>query len=256
MLSHWPARLFNSARLETAPPAIRHVDRTWAWPQQCHVCSRWQGERICPSCISRFAAPKPRCHQCAIEVPHGIELCGSCLIEPPAFELTVAAVDYAAPWDALIKRFKFRQQPGLAPALAAPMVAAIRRHDTIVQTPPDLILPVPLAAERLRERGYNQAWELARRVSRQLGLRADAQLLLRTQNTAHQLGLDESARQANLKGAFMVEPLRRKEVSGKRIALVDDVMTTGSTAQQLAQTLKQAGAASVQIWVVARTPKL
>lgn len=177
------------------------------------------------------------------------------MVERPAFEFTAAAVDYVAPWDELIKRFKFRQQPGLAPALVEPLVAAIRRHDPIMQTLPDLVLPVPLATERLRERGYNQAWELARRVSRRLGLRADAQLLLRTKNTAHQLGLDESARLANLKGAFMVEPLRRKEVSGMAVAVVDDVMTTGATAQELAQTLKQAGAASVQIWVVARTPK-
>jgi ComF family protein len=177
-------------------------------------------------------------------------------VAPPAFDVAVAAVDYAAPWSDLITRFKFRQQPGLAPALVERLVDALVDHPLALHAPPDLVLPVPLSAERLRERGYNQAWELTRRTARQLGLRADAQLLMRTKNTAHQLGLDESARLANLKGAFTLEPLRRKEVQGLRIAVVDDVMTTGATAQELAQTLKQAGASSVQIWVVARTPKL
>ena len=194
--------------------------------------------------------------QCAIDVPDGVDCCGACLVNPPAFDLSVAAVNYAAPWDELIKRFKFRQQPGLAPALVERLVCALHEHPRALQPPPDLVLPVPLSAERLRERGYNQAWELARRTARQLGLRAEAQLLLRMKNTPHQLGLDESARQANLKGAFAVEPLRRHETQGRSIAVVDDVLTTGATGQELARTLKQAGASSVQIWVVARTPKL
>lgn len=230
--------------------------RAWTWPQQCSVCAQWQGERICQHCVQQFAPLRQRCLQCAIDVPDGVERCGSCIVTPPAFDVAVAAVNYAAPWDDLIKRFKFRQQPGLAPALVERLVNALIDHPAAMHAPPDLVLPVPLSTERLRERGYNQAWELARRTAKQLGLRADAQLLLRTANTAHQLGLDESARRANLKGAFTLEPLRRKEVQGLHVAVVDDVMTTGATAQELALALKQAGAGSVQIWVVARTPKL
>ncbi len=120
---------------------------------------------------------------------------------------------------------------------------------------PDLVLPVPLAPARLRERGYNQAWELARRVARRLAVGADPQLLLRIRDTAHQLALPPAARAGNVRGAFAVEPRRRAEIAGRRIAVVDDVMTTGSTAAELAQVLKQAGAAAVEIWVVARTPR-
>lgn len=247
----WPLTLAQRARSS-------HLGRPWAWPQQCNVCASWQGERVCPACVQRFAAPRTRCLRCAIDAPGLstlLDLCGACLTAPPAFDFAVAAVNYGEPWSELITRFKFRQQPGLAPALVERLVDAARQHPQALQPPPDWLLPVPLAAERLRERGYNQAWELARRAARQLGLRADARLLLRTRHTGHQLGLDESARHANLRDAFVVEPLRRHEVRGRRVAVVDDVMTTGATAQELALTLKQAGAAQVQIWVVARTPK-
>ena len=114
---------------------------------------------------------------------------------------------------------------------------------------------MPLSAARLRERGYNQAWELARRVARSLDVAAEAQLLLRVRETAHQLDLPPAARSGNVRGAFAVEPRRRAEVAGRRVAIVDDVMTTGSTAAELADVLKQAGAAHVDVWVVARTPR-
>lgn len=189
-------------------------------------------------------------------MPDGVERCGACITRPPAFDFAVAAVNYGEPWDELIKRFKFRQRPGMAPALVDRLLNAVHEHPHALRTRPDLVLPVPLALERLRERGYNQAWELSRRIAKTLRLSAEPQLLLRTKNTGHQLKLDIAARSANLKGAFMVEPLRRDAIRGRHVAVVDDVMTTGATAHELAATLKQAGAARVQIWVVARTPRL
>ena len=114
---------------------------------------------------------------------------------------------------------------------------------------------MPLAAERLRERGYNQAWELARRLGAALGCAADARLLLRIRNTPHQTTLALSARAANVQGAFAVEPRRLAEVRGRELTLVDDVMTTGASAAEATRVLLQAGAARVQVWVVARTPR-
>jgi ComF family protein len=116
------------------------------------------------------------------------------------------------------------------------------------------VLPVPLSAERLRERGYNQAWELARRVARSLACEADATLLLRVRDTPHQLALPRERRAANVRGAFLVEPRRVRDLRGCDVAVVDDVMTTGATGAEIARTLKQAGAHSVRLWVVARTP--
>jgi ComF family protein len=119
---------------------------------------------------------------------------------------------------------------------------------------PRLLLPVPLSRERLRERGYNQAWELARRLARRLGLEADAHLLQRSRDTAHQIGMSREQREVNLRDAFWVEPARRARLLGREVVLVDDVLTTGATAHAAALALTRAGAASVDVWVVARTP--
>jgi ComF family protein len=164
----------------------------------------------------------------------------------------VAAADYAFPWDSLIIDFKFHQAVELAQPLAAMTTAAVRATGGAGGA--NLVVPVPLAAQRLAERGFNQAWELARRVARSFGLPADAMLLQRPIETAHQADLPRGARALNLRGAFMVDPLRRAQVAGRQVALVDDVLTTGATAREAALALLRAGAVSVQIWSVARTP--
>jgi ComF family protein len=221
-------------------------------PSLCAICRGWGRGRVCGECLAAFAAPVPRCERCALAVADGNRVCGQCLTTPPPFDGALAAVDYRPPWDQLVTAFKFHGALELAPLFAAALGGAAERR---AASRPDLVLPVPLAAARLRERGYNQAWELARRVARRLDLGADPHLLLRIRETAHQLALPTEARAGNVRGAFAVEPRRRVEVAGKRIAVVDDVMTTGSTAAEIAQVLKQAGAAHVQIWVLARTPR-
>lgn len=177
--------------------------------------------------------------------------CGACLKAPPPFERAVAAVDYGHPWDELVRRFKFDASLDLSHALARQLLDAIRR-DNVER--PDWLLPVPLSAARLRERGYNQAWELARRVARELPCATDARLLLRMKDTPHQLALPPGQRAANVRGAFAIEPRRRHELQGRSIAVLDDVMTTGATVSEIARTLLQAGACAVQVWVLARTP--
>jgi ComF family protein len=221
-------------------------------PSLCAVCRGWGQGRICATCLDRFAVTVPRCTRCALPVPAAISVCGACMTTPPPFDTALARVDYAAPWDRLITSFKFHAALDLAPVFADGIVAAIGDRGT---PHPDLLLPVPLSAARLRERGYNQAWELARRVARRIGIAADARLLLRIRETSHQLALPPEARAGNVRGAFAVEPRRRHEVAGRSIAVVDDVMTTGSTLAEIARTLKQAGAAGVAVWVVARTPR-
>lgn len=225
----------------------------FALPSQCAVCRGWSRARLCEACVLRFAAPAPRCRRCAIGVPAGVEVCGACLLHPPPFEYTVAAVDYAYPWDALVQRLKFHAALDLAGALAALLRDAVRRRTDAPL--PDRVLPVPLSAARLRERGFNQSWEIARRAARALRCAADAHLLLRMKDTAHQVALPHDRRAANVRGAFAVEPRRRGEVQGRVVALVDDVMTTGATVAESATVLLQAGARSVQVWVVARTPR-
>jgi len=202
--------------------------------------------------VQRFACAVPRCLRCAIQVPEGVTQCGECVVNPPPFEHSVTAVDYAYPWDGLITRFKFHGALDLAPALAQCLAEAVPQG---AAPPPSLLLPVPLSEARLRERGYNQAWELARRLGRLLKCPAEARLLLRVRDTPHQLAFPPEQRAGNVRAAFAVEPRRAAELLGRSVALVDDVMTTGATAAEAARMLLQAGAAQVQIWSVARTPR-
>jgi ComF family protein len=214
-------------------------------PGQCCLCRDWTRGSLCGTCRTALLRRVPRCERCAIAVPAGQSICGGCLGEPPPFSRCVAALDYAGPWDVLIRQFKFHERVEFATLFASLMREAWGEADA-----PELLLPAPLSAARLRERGYNQSWELARR----LGPRADAGLLLRVRDTAHQVELPLAQRAANVRGAFAVEPLRRAELEGHVVTLVDDVLTTGATAAEMARTLLAAGAARVQLWVLARTP--
>ena len=225
------------------------------WPGQCAVCRGWCRGGLCAACIARFAAPCARCRRCALALPATAGgTCGACLRAPPPFEHAITAVDYGLPWRTLITRFKFHAGLELAPMLARRLADAATAALAADLPRPDCLLPAPLSDERQRERGFNQAWELARRVAARLRLPADAGLLLRLRDTAHQLALPLDRRAANVRGAFAVEPLRRAQLEGRCVALVDDVMTTGATAAEMARVLLQAGAAQVQVWTLARTP--
>ncbi len=239
------------------PPAFRMPDparmaAALRLPSLCAICHAWARERICGDCLQRFTPAVARCRRCALDVPAGVAVCGACVLAPPPFAETLAAVDYAPPWDSLIRRFKFHAALDLAWPLARQVVRAQRR----AQRPaPELLLPVPLSDERLRERGYDQAWELARRIGRDLALPVDPTLLLRVKHTEHQLALPPERRAGNVRGAFALEPRRRDAVRGRSVVVVDDVMTSGATVAEISRVLLQAGAAEVGIWVVARTPR-
>jgi ComF family protein len=183
--------------------------------------------------------------------------CGDCLRQAPPQRAAVAAFDYVYPWAGLLGRLKFHDALDLARPLAGALANAVAERDAAHPdlAGVDLVLPVPLAPARLRERGYNQAWELARRVARARRLPAQARLLERTRDTPHQLALPREARAANMRAAFMLAPGAARHVAGRHLALVDDVMTTGATLADAAHTLLRGGAASVQCWVVARTPR-
>ncbi len=218
---------------------------------QCEVCRGWNGSRLCADCVARFAAPRMRCIGCALPVPAGVQRCGECLREPPPFEHVVCAADYGFPWDRLVSAFKFEGQVELADALAERLAAAVRLE---ARPLPQWVLPVPLAPRRLAERGYNQAWELARRLARRLAVPARHDLLARPLETAHQAELPRAERLKNLRAAFAAEAHSRALLAGASVALVDDVLTSGATAREATRTLLAAGAARVQVWVLARTP--
>ncbi len=163
-------------------------------------------------------------------------------------DLCLTAISYEWPWVDLIARFKFQEQSGWAGPLATLMLSASGAQDALDAA--DWVVPIPLSAQRLAERGYNQSWLLARKLSPP---KADAHLLLRTRDTPSQRTLPRSERLANLVGALAVEPLRASQLRDKKVVLIDDVMTSGASLHTAAQVLRQAGAAQVSALVLART---
>jgi len=193
--------------------------------------------------------PTPRCARCGLRTGLTVDCCGECLRDLPPFLATHCALDYGFPWDGVIARFKFQGQVELADALAMLM---LRQPPPLPES--TVLIPMPLAPERLADRGYNQAWELVRRLAAALGLAARPDLLQRVLETRSQAELGRSARQQNLRAAFMVDPAHRHGLQGRHVTLVDDVMTTGASAREAAACLLRAGASRVDVWVLARTP--
>jgi ComF family protein len=224
-------------------------------PGDCRVCRQWGAGTLCAACTQRFAPLRHRCPRCALSLPQAAAAapaCAACLGDPPAWRRAVCAQDYDFPWSGLIADFKFRGDVGLAGLLAQRLACAVLASPGARDV--DVVLPVPLSPQRLLERGFNQAWELTRRLGARLHLPIAADLLQRPMDTAHQVDLSLQDRARNLRGAFMATPQRQAAIAGRRLALVDDVMTTGATLRSATHTLLQAGAASVDVWAVARTP--
>ena len=203
-----------------------------------------------------------RCHRCALSlapnadpdfsVAHARSVCDDCLEDPPPWVRVVCAVPYAFPWDQLIAGFKYQEQLDLAAALAEVLTHAVQQAHP--QGPPvDMVVAMPLAPQRLAERGYNQAWELAHRVAQRFKLPAQPCGLRRTVTTAPQARLSRQARLSQLQGVFSLAPDARAGLEGRRLALVDDVMTTGASARAATRVLHHAGVASVEVWSLART---
>lgn len=227
----------------------RLIDRiAAALPGQCAVCRGWPAEPVCESCVARFAQPQPRCRRCALPVTAGIAECGRCLAAPLSLDACHAAVSYEFPWSALIVRYKFNGEPGWARSFATLMRSAPWVEPALDEA--DLVVPMPLARERLIERGFNQALLLARTLAPR---KTDARLLLRVRRTAAQAGLHLKDRLGNVEGAFAVDPLLAGTLRGRRIVLVDDVMTSGASLRAAAQALRQAQAARITAVVLART---
>ncbi|HWI81443.1 phosphoribosyltransferase family protein [Ramlibacter sp.] len=217
-------------------------------PGQCAVCRAWPAQPVCEGCVARFAQPQPRCGRCALPLPSGTAECGRCLREPPPLDACLAAVNYDYPWSGLITQFKFNGEPGWARTFALLMRSAPWVEPALDRAA--LVLPMPLSAPRLAERGFNQALLLARALA---PAKARADLLLRTRHTRAQTALDRRDRAANVKGAFAVEPALAAQLRGARLVLVDDVMTSGASIFSAAAALRRAGAAHITAVVIART---
>lgn len=199
---------------------------------------------ICHDCLQDMPwHTSAQCPQCAMS-SNGL-LCGSCLNTRPHFDATYALFTYDYPLDKLLQHYKYKESLHLANTFAA---LWLDKHP--VKNPPvDLIMPMPMHVTRLKHRGFNQALEIAKVISKQTTIALDYQACLRSKLTPPQASLPLKERIKNMRGVFEC----KKDLHGLNIALVDDVMTSGASLNELAKTLKQAGATHVECWVIART---
>jgi ComF family protein len=223
-----------------------------------HICllcdeAAEQPYPLCVACEQELPWLDEQCMRCALPLPMAGLTCGQCSRRAPAFEQVIALWHYGFPVDTLISRFKHRRQWPLGRLMAELLSHGLHHRYSEGLAVPELLLPVPLARRRLRERGFNQAGLLARWLSSQVGVPWNDRLLLRTRDTPAQQGLDARARRKNLRQAFTLQ--RPGLLEGKHVAVVDDVLTTGTTAQAIAHLLHKDGARRVDVYCLARTPK-
>ncbi len=203
------------------------------------------GLPICPGCRDELPWNRNPCRRCAIPLPPGSDLCGHCQTTPPPWESAWAPFLYRDPVDRLIVDLKFRRRLEAGRLLGGLMAEALHRRSRL-QEWPEVVLPVPLHAARLRERGYNQGALLGRWL-RRAGLAVDQGACRRIRATRAQSRLSGDERRANLRDAFALRQPRWQHV-----AILDDVLTTGSTAAEMARLLRRHGVAQIEVWVVAR----
>lgn len=223
--------------------------------QQCLLCDETAdaAQAICTSCEAELPWLGGHCQVCALPLPsHGL-VCGACLKKPPSFSTVETPWRYAFPVDSLITRFKHQAKWPLGRLLGELLSQHLQHAFDHGLCKPDLLLPVPLADKRQRQRGFNQAALLSQWLSPLLQVPMQAHWLRRVIDTPAQQQLDAATRKRNLRKAFALSP--DSQVNGLHVALVDDVLTTGATAESLARLLKKAGAARVDVYCLARTPK-
>jgi len=208
----------------------------------CLLCGAESGpELLCAACIGELPALPESCPQCALP-SRAAAVCGSCINRSPHFDATLALWRYEFPCDGLVQALKYGAQLALAGFFARSL--ASRPLPEV-----DVVLPMPLHAKRLAERGFNQALEIARGLARYRGTPIEPRGVLRVKNTPPQTELPYEDRAKNVRGAFLCE----LDLSGASVAVLDDVMTTGATLNELARVLKRAGARRVENFVIART---
>ena len=207
---------------------------------------------LCESCQKDLPANQAHCPTCALPLafPVNGRLCGDCLRSPPAYCLSIIPWRYQFPVDAMISRYKYQGQRKFVRPLIAGLKHQLAEHfQNPENQPPEVLVPAPMYHWRRFGRGFNQAQDIAEQLGPEWGIPVQGQLVRRCRKVHSQRGLGRAERLRNLNGVF--------EVTGsvpERIAIVDDVVTTGATVRTLAALLQGAGAKEIQIWALARTP--
>lgn len=219
-------------------------------PYNCVLChGKAESKDLCSACAKELPWLENNCKQCALPLGGSAQaICGECQTEKPYYDRTIALFNYAEPINNMVSSFKFHKKLLYGNLFGKLLITKLQHHYQI-ESKPELLLPIPLHASRLRERGYNQALELARPLSKALNIKIDYHTLERTRATAQQSLTAEGQRKANVKGAFaLIKPLLAKHV-----AIIDDVVTTGHTVNECSRILKNSGVETITVFAIART---
>jgi len=217
-------------------------------PCQCLCCGSVSGKTLlCLACLQDLPWLETVCQQCCLPLVNhqGALLCGECLNDPPPFDEVIALFNYQSPINHLIHQLKFSRQLSIARFMGELLSKAV----ALPKAQPDIIIPVPLHPKRLRQRGFNQALEVARVISKSLQIPLMTKAVIRSKYTVEQAGLPAEQRAANLAQAFSLQ----QPLHASSVAIVDDVMTTGHTVKALACLLRQQGVKRIAVWCCART---
>ncbi len=250
---------YEKHEMTCQPENALKVDRHW-WhkaldtvlPPRCVLCGGPSGAVcICTACKKDLPWLGSHCLRCALPLGSPRDtICGVCISKPPPYFRTICPLQYEFPVNRLVQGFKFKRQLAAGRILSHLICeSAVREKPGL----PDMLIPVPLHGLRMFTRGFNQAYELATYACRVLDLPLSANALRRQRSTRAQSGLSRKQRRQNLKGAFCWHGPRKP---GLHVALIDDVMTTGTTVTECARILKKAGAKRVDVWVAARAVRL
>lgn len=228
-----------------------------AIPSSCALCGMSGDSSLCDGCRTQFFSDRPyRCAQCGLRLAYAtgspLQRCGECVKAKRNFDATIVATDYVAPVDHMVLALKFGSRLALAPLFGHMLRDAILREPRF--SLPTLLMAVPLSEKRLAERGFNQALEIAKPLARAIAVPLAPTLTERTRDTLMQAQLPTAERHKNICNAFVVSGENIEAVRGQHIGVIDDVMTTGETLNEIAATLKRNGAARVTNLVFARTP--
>ena len=234
------------------------IKRVYHWlnsKQRCLLCDVYsmQSIALCEACEADLPWLGRHCRQCALPLPDQQALCADCTHNPPLFSQVITPLQYAFPIDTLISRFKYQQNWPYGKLLSSLLVHYLKYYFDEGGPRPDLVLAVPLAKRRQRQRGYNQAQMICDWLSQDLSLENPKQLIVRTRETISQQGLTAKARRENLHNAFLIR--QPQQINNQHIALVDDVLTTGTTCSTISALLLKHGAAQVDVYCLARTGK-
>lgn len=213
------------------------------YPHHCPLCGARSQSAFCTGCEQDMPRLLSACPQCGLELPAEALYCGHCQTNPPQYQRLYSPYAYAHPVSNLITAVKYQQRLSLIPVLAHAMTRRVTRQPIGV----DALLPVPLHSARLRERGFNQSLELARVLSKQIAVPI-LHGIERHRATATQTTLPADQREQNVRGAFRLH----QPIAHRRIAIVDDVVTTGSTVNEIAKLLRSAGVEEIEVWCIAR----